>query len=1126
MTTRVEVIYQGEVITPGDCDGEYTIERSWLAIDNCLNETLETQTITVIDTTAPEFTFIPDGGDYSCDADLPEVNAEAEDNCSDATVSYADVTTPGDCPQSYSIVRTFTAIDDCGHEASESIEFFVYDLEAPVFTFVPADATVECDAPIPTDDATATDNCGEVTITSEDVVSTGGATSFDGCSADFRSELGFYSFGTPRVFEALDVTIGAGNELDMGDEIENLEGFTGGLSVNIDGSTLTVGTAETFDEGFADFEYVTVEITNMSCAGVSNVEVDSDLLLDPDSSPYTLTVDFTTNSITLTWEINEGEEVILITEGGESIFDLSGSISCIPENVITRTWTAVDQCGNEATASQVITIVDTTAPVFDEYEVNIEMPCDDIDDNILVTATDNCGAVTITFEDDNVSGGCAGVVIRAYTATDECGNESYAEQIINLTDTTDPALAGVPDDLTIECGDDIPQPADVTADDNCDDELEVVFEETIEELDCLYAIHRMWTVTDHCGNSDSATQIITLIDTTAPEFEGTDYSIDAECDETVEIGEPSALDICDENVDVTVNVVSTPGSCANDWTEVHTYTATDDCENSSELVVTVNYSDNTPPVFDFVPASYIAECDDVLEMLEPTATDNCGEVTIIEIPVQELLGCDNSYLLTRAFIATDACGNQSAAAQVITVLDSTPPTFDQEVEDTTVECYGDAIVPELTASDNCGGAEVTSDSIEDVDECGNGTITVSYLAIDECGNTSETSLTITILDTTDPVLEGDFPQDMVVDCEDDAPDAPELTATDNCDQNIEVSYSEELVGDLPAEGSIADCALSTGDSPYYNPDWSLWLQEFPNGDEFYTSDEAYFVEYPDGTAHLSGHLTSTQNANAGWEIDVWFMNGMDWDSWSNQAFPTSYKDDFNLAGDNYLDWTYYIVNSGSATMTGTGDYAGSLLTLAHAPSNMFYGYQVGIAANNVNTNYGNGGWFYFDGVLVENSIETEVDGAGDFAFDADCCPRYEIVRTWTATDCAGNSTSWTQTISFSDIEVEGAPEGGELPALDLDEKWEDEIVGLDHRVYPNPIMGNATFSFTPVKDGKTTLEIFNLSGSNSQTIFNQEVEGGVTYKVPFSSGEMAGGVYLYQIVNGDTVVTGKMIITK
>jgi len=388
-------------------------------------------------------------------------------------------------------------------------------------------------------------------------------------------------------------------------------------------------------------------------------------------------------------------------------------------------------------------------------------------------------------------------------------------------------------------------------------------------------------------------------------------------------------------------------------------------------------------------------------------------------------------------------------------------------------------------------------------------------------------LTITILDSTAPELEGDLPQDLVIDCDADAPDAIELTATDNCDENVTVTMTEELVGDVPAEGSIADCALSTGDSPYYNPDWSLWLQEFPNGDEFYYSDEAYFVEYPDGTAHLFGHLTSTQNANAGWEIDVWFMNGMDWDSWSTQAFPTSYKDDYNLVGDNYLDWMYYIVNGESATMTGTGDYAGSLLTLAHAPSNMFYSYQVGVAANNTNSNYGNGGWFYFDGVLVENGVETEVDGAGDFAFDADCCPRHEIVRTWTAEDCAGNTNSWTQTISFEDIEEEGgAPEGGETPELDLNQKWDNATVNLDHRVYPNPVMGNATFTFTPVEDGKTTLKIYNLSGSRSQTVFNQAVEAGMTYKVLFSSDEMAGGLYLYQIINGDTIVTDKMIITK
>ena len=35
---------------------------------------------------------------------------------------------------------------------------------APEFTFVPADYTVECSDEMPMDDATASDNCGEVTI--------------------------------------------------------------------------------------------------------------------------------------------------------------------------------------------------------------------------------------------------------------------------------------------------------------------------------------------------------------------------------------------------------------------------------------------------------------------------------------------------------------------------------------------------------------------------------------------------------------------------------------------------------------------------------------------------------------------------------------------------------------------------------------------------------------------------------------------------------------------------------------------------------------------------------------------------------------------------------------------------
>ena len=128
-----------------------------------------------------------------------------------------------------------------------------------------------------------------------------------------------------------------------------------------------------------------------------------------------------------TAEDNCSSATIVVSDGEQLAGDCPAAYSFV------RTFTATDDCGNEATATQNITVVDTTPPVFDEYEVNIEMPCDQIDDAVLVSATDNCSEFEITYEDEVVSGGCAGVVLRAYTATDACGNESYADQIINLT---------------------------------------------------------------------------------------------------------------------------------------------------------------------------------------------------------------------------------------------------------------------------------------------------------------------------------------------------------------------------------------------------------------------------------------------------------------------------------------------------------------------------------------------------------------------------------------------------------------------------------------------------------------------------------------------------------------------
>ena len=140
------------------------IVRTFTATDDAGNSASATQTITVQDTTAPEFTFVPADYTVECSDEMPMDDATASDNCGEVTIEVSSETTAGDAAGNYVIVRTFTATDDAGNSSSATQTITVQDTTAPEFTFVPADYTVECSDEMPMDDATASDNCGEVTI--------------------------------------------------------------------------------------------------------------------------------------------------------------------------------------------------------------------------------------------------------------------------------------------------------------------------------------------------------------------------------------------------------------------------------------------------------------------------------------------------------------------------------------------------------------------------------------------------------------------------------------------------------------------------------------------------------------------------------------------------------------------------------------------------------------------------------------------------------------------------------------------------------------------------------------------------------------------------------------------------
>ncbi|MBT8220149.1 MAG: hypothetical protein KJP00_10000, partial [Bacteroidia bacterium] len=113
-----------EIRTNGSCPGNYTLTRTWSAVDDCGNSGQVSQVITVSDVEAPDLIGIPPNlEDVDCLAiPDPDPGVIAIDLCDPNPVLLFDeiLLPPGaiNCQMPYTIVRTWTAIDHCGNQAS------------------------------------------------------------------------------------------------------------------------------------------------------------------------------------------------------------------------------------------------------------------------------------------------------------------------------------------------------------------------------------------------------------------------------------------------------------------------------------------------------------------------------------------------------------------------------------------------------------------------------------------------------------------------------------------------------------------------------------------------------------------------------------------------------------------------------------------------------------------------------------------------------------------------------------------------------------------------------------------------------------------------------------------------
>jgi hypothetical protein len=708
-----------------------------------------------------------------------------------------------------------------------------------------------------------------------------------------------------------------------------------------------------------------------------------------------------------------------------------------------------------------------------------------------------------------------------------------------LIDETAPVFTAFPEDMTIECqgfesleaileyldesGVQFPEYSD-----NCDSEPEFVYEPFLitEGLECPVVAQcgKYFSVTDQCGNVVERTFTVTIIDTTAPEFEYVPAGYTTTCEAELVLEDAYAYDVC-SSVEVSVSEQIIDGDCANAYTMIRTFTATDACGNEATAEQVIEVIDETAPEFTFVPNSNEYSCDAMLPMDVATAADNCGDAEVTSFDQIIEGDCPQAYTLIRTWVATDACGNSSEAQTTYYVYDNQAPVFTTVLTDVVVECASDVpAAPVVEAVDNCGTVTISETSSIEFDECGNYFSVHTYYAVDECGNeASPIYYTITVQDVTAPEFDQELPSSVVLDCTEEVPAAVECTATDNCNGEVMVTYSEEMFGDLPAEGSIADCVATTplayadGETCNGTELWSVVLFNFDGSPAvYYSTLDANFVQYPDGTATLTGSVVRNDDPSRGWNITVNFASGMDWSEWSTQSFPTGYKDDCNLSGNNHFDWTYYIMQAG-ANLTGWGADAGSTLNLAHAPSNLYYGYQVGVAANNVNVDYGSGGWFTYNGVYQGESIT----GSGDFAFDHDCCPQYSIERTWCAVDCSGNETCFTQVISFEDQGTTPPVVGG-----DFDEANSGKGDFILTKIVPNPAADYTKIMFQANTNNTVRLEVFDMNGRVVAVLYEGNITKGENYSMDLRTSEFQSGMYTVRLSSLNHSDYQKLVVTR
>jgi large repetitive protein len=549
------------------------------------------------------------------------------------------------------------------------------------------------------------------------------------------------------------------------------------------------------------------DVTLSNQSPVTNNTISADQTLCSSEIPATLTGTTPTGgtgTYTYQWQSST-------TSATTGFADISGATSpnFSPGTITQNTWfrrvVTSGACANSSSNAVALTLI-SQPPVVVSVPASITVDCVQGKDYTTLFGTPvfshapyNSETLTVTSADVTTPvDACTFTIKRTWTATDRCGMTTTAQQTLTVVDKTAPVFtATAPANVTINCDQPIPAATTLPANDACAGAMTITPIQVTVAMPgtCTnnYQIVRKWVAVDACGNaSDTLYQTITVKDMTPPVFTSpVPANITVDCDKVPAKTDLTATDNCTPGV-ITVTPTDTrtqaAGACANNYKIIRTWTATDACGNATTLTQTITVQDTTRPVFNMtVPASVTVDCDKVVSSAPTiTATDNCSaNVTVTTTEKTTKGSCGNTYTIVRTWTAKDECGNTNTMTQTIFVQDTTKPVFTVAPPgDTTVNCDAVPAPPNnIVATDNCSvGANVKvsyTQTRNTLTSCSYQLIR-TWTAKDECNNAQVFKQTITVTDTTKPVIDP-APTAVTLSCGQSVPVAATLYAKDNCD---------------------------------------------------------------------------------------------------------------------------------------------------------------------------------------------------------------------------------------------------------------------------------------------------------------------------------------------------------